>query len=277
MSDNNTDHLLNLEFMKKLITLIFALCYSAHSFCLELKDLEANTIFSQLYHSQFNPQIESEQPITGVMVDESEFLATYASMRRYINANKELRFLVNIERQAIAKNEEDKYELTETSHASTASDDLFIFKREKNGHYILVSQTEEPLEIGNHGESHLNITAVNNPIVFLNPNTVGFFNEIYDIHQGITEGGLVAIVLNEDSPVVAKWVAQTAYDDTGYNESDSVVSSSKWKVLTQAPLVFGYYPIQITTKTLNNNKNPHFEIKKYVMNKDLKYKEENPH
>ena len=276
MSDNDTDHLLNLEFMKKLITLIFALCYSAHGFCLELKDLEPNTIFSQLYHSQFNPQIESEQPITGVMVDEREFLATYASMRRYINANKELRFLVNIERQAIAKNEEDKYELTETSHASTASDDLFIFKREKNGHYVLVSKTQKPLEIGNHGESHLNITTVNNSIVFLNPNTVGFFNEIYDIHQGITEGGLVAIVLNEESPIVAKWVTQTAYDDTGYNESDSVVSSSKWKVLTKDPLVFGYYPIQITTKTLSKNKNPHFEIKKYVMNKDLKYIEENP-
>lgn len=235
---------------------------------LTLDDLKGSTIFAHLYSHIFDAPMEDSRDLDEdqltVGVEDSE-LAIYNEPESYLNIDGEQRFLVHIERREIEKNPEThKYEFSQISHASTADNDIFIFKKTPQGKYLLVSQTNEKfLPFGNDGISHLNISRLNERVVKLKPNTVGFFNTVGFVGQGYYEEFLVAVVLNEKQPIIALTVSPSAGDADGVSDKVSSFEST-WKVLDDEPTVGGYYPIKVIEKHKEENERGKVENDKQI-------------
>lgn len=271
---------------------------SFHSYATTLDGLDEKSIFRGMYPKLFDPLLEDENyegkelKSVGVKMNGKEYLALYRPPEQYRNKDGEVRYLVYVERRNIQLNNIKfingkfvkiphavTYGFSETCHICFSNEDLFIFKKNTDGKYELISKNNENLELSSFGISSLNISNLSSNIINIKEDAVGFFFIIGSGNMGFWEGHRGAIILNEKTPIstvmvdIAEESSEGAYGDSALATS----YDSTARVLEGEPTKFGFYPIEVKfkgdykdgDKFIKYNK-----IKKYEMQNDRRnYKE----
>ncbi|MBF7685968.1 hypothetical protein I2F17_09080 [Acinetobacter sp. B10A] len=284
--------------MKRIILSFVFLVLSFNSYAVTLDGLDEKSIFRGMYPKLFNPLLEDgnytgkELKNVGVKMNDKEYLALYHPPEQYKNKDGEIRYLVYVERRDIQlKNIKIingkfvkipnviVYGFSETCHICLSNEDLFIFKKNKDEKYELVSKNNKNLGLSSFGISTLNTANLQSNIINIKQDAVGFFFIIGSGNAGFWEGHRGAVILNEKTPITTVAV-DIAEENSEGAYGDSVLSTaydSTAKILENEPPSFGFYPIEVKfkgdyeedDKFIKYNK-----IKKYEMQKDRKeYKE----
>lgn len=265
---------------------------------LTLDGLDEKSIFRGMYPKLFNPLLENENykgkelKNVGVKMNGKEYLALYHPPEEYKNKNGEIRYLVYVERRDIQLNNIKLingkfvkipnaiiYGFSEDCDACYSNEDLFIFKKNPDNKYELISKNNQNLNLSSFGISDLDISKLNTKTINISKDAVGFFFVVGGTSFGYWEANRGAIVLNEKSPITVVNVGIAEENsDAVYGDSALATSyDSKAKILENEPANFGFYPIEVKfkgdykdgDKFMKYNK-----IKKYEMQRDKEnYKE----
>ncbi|WP_151803990.1 hypothetical protein [Acinetobacter bereziniae] len=203
--------------MKK-IFLLLSLAICTNLYAITVDDLGYKSIFRTLYPNMFYVSMEdndfdgNELPKAGIKEAKKDYLALMYPIEQYKNANNEERYLIFIKKREIDKDsytlidgkwkkiESNTYSFTNTCHACySAKADIYIFKKNVNNKYDLVSRTSPNFfPPGAFGDLNLNIKGLGDRIVKTGTNEVGFFDESFsNTNFGITDNLLYLIRLNE--------------------------------------------------------------------------------
>lgn len=277
--------------MHKLVLGFIGLMISINAFAITLDSLDDHAIFKGLYPKTFSP-LFNEKAIedvrganVGVELNNQEYLASYPSIEQYKNKDGEVRYLVHIERREIQLHDEEfinekyvkipnpSYEFAQTCLACSSEDDLFIFKKNQNAKYELVSKNKDTLRLGVYGLSQFDISDLSRHIINIKNDTVGFFFTISVESRGFLEEHRSAIVLNEKSPINKVIVGLSAQSNEDSYEDESLKSSydSTAKILENEPTNFGFYPIEVKfTFSYKKGKKliKEYKVARYEMQKD---------
>ncbi|WP_436661072.1 hypothetical protein [Acinetobacter sp. P1(2025)] len=288
--------------MKKFI-LPLALMVCSNTFAVTVDDLGFKSVFRTFYPKMFNASMRDMQeevdryqalddqdkltddfklPQVGVNDAKTQYLAFLYPPEPYKNANNEDRYLVYVKKREIAQSFDehdrpDGYGFSDTCHAcSSGRVDLYIFKKNANGTYDLVSRSKNNLDYAStYGDVALDVKGLSHRIVKTGENEVGFFDTTFHAsHYGATDNYLHLIRLNE-TEVKGYLIAESSGDNSGsYGEDEqsplSYEYSSEYRTVEQ-PNVQDY-PVEIKYKGDHYNEDKEKvekfnKINRYVLNR----------
>lgn len=229
-----------------------------------IDNLQAETVVKELYSTPFKANINNTPNLRGkkyfgIKINNEKFLAIYHQPQQYKTKKGESRVLVHVERRPIFLDSNKYY--YDDCKACEALDDLFILKQDPTGKYQVLSQTKKPLEMGGNGVSYLETKELNQRVVEIAPNKLGFFTEIDTYSPEESGNFLYMINLDESSPVTGASI------DNSSGEGEEYSYTSKWKVLNNLRPVNGFYPIELKFNgtDISGKRN---QTLKYFMQKD---------